>query len=156
MPGQSSAWVVTMAERLSRRVTFARATMDSSRTGAGGAGGAAVCVGTFGERRTVPAGCQERAKPHDRSDQYPVASLAQLGCFTHQDDDMFKLKTRLGFVTLAGALLGCGRGYGSGAPVPPPPPPPPGRTVSAPDPIAFPPTTPTVPPGPPRAVTFGC
>jgi len=65
---------------------------------------------------------------------------------------MFKLKTRLGFVTLAGALLGCGSGYGSTAPVPPPPPPPPGHTVSATDAIVFTPTTLTVAAG--QAVTF--
>src|SRR2546425_7559209 len=108
-----------MAEWLSRRMTWPRETMDSRRTGA------AAWIGTSGERRTVPPGCQERAKAYQRSDQYPVASLAQLGCVTHKDDDMFTLKTRLGFVTLVGALLGCGSGYGSTAPVAPPPPPPP-------------------------------
>lgn len=39
---------------------------------------------------------------------------------------------RLAFVTLAGALLGCGSSYGSTAPSPPaPPPPPPANTVEA-------------------------
>ncbi len=66
---------------------------------------------------------------------------------------MFTLKTRLAFVTLAGALLGCGGGYGSTAP--PPPPPPPAHTVAATDAIVFTPATLTVATGETVTFTFG-
>ena len=71
---------------------------------------------------------------------------------------MFTLKTRLGFVTLAGALLGCGSGYGSTAPYTPPAPPPappPAHTVSATDAIVFTPATLTVAAGETVTFTFG-
>jgi len=59
---------------------------------------------------------------------------------------MATLKTRLGFVTLAGVLLGCGGGYGSTAPPP---------SVAATNAIAFTPATLTIAAGQTVTFTFG-
>lgn len=61
------------------------------------------------------------------------------------------LTKRLGFVTLAGAILGCGSSYGSTAP----PPPPPTNTIEATDAIAFMPATLTVAAGTTVTFSFG-
>jgi len=61
---------------------------------------------------------------------------------------MFRFTTQLAFVSLAGALLGCGGGYGSTAP----PPPPPANTIAATNAIVFTPATLRVSAG--QTVTF--
>lgn len=70
---------------------------------------------------------------------------------------MFRIKTRLAFVSLAGALVGCGGGYGSTAPAspPPPPPPPPANTVAATNALVFTPATLSVAAGQTVTFTFG-
>ncbi|HKA58680.1 MAG TPA: plastocyanin/azurin family copper-binding protein [Gemmatimonadales bacterium] len=70
---------------------------------------------------------------------------------------MFRIKTRLAFVSLAGALIACGGGYGSTAPPPPgpPPPPPPANTVAATNAQVFTPATLTVAAGQTVTFTFG-
>jgi plastocyanin len=70
---------------------------------------------------------------------------------------MFRFKTRLAFVSLAGALVACGGGYGSTAPPPPgpPPPPPPANTVAATNAQVFTPATLTVATGQTVTFTFG-
>lgn len=62
------------------------------------------------------------------------------------------LKTRLTFVSLAGALLGCGGGSGYGSTAPPPPS---ANTVAATNAIAFSPTTLRVNAGDVVTFTFG-
>jgi len=67
---------------------------------------------------------------------------------------MFRFTTQLVFVSLAGALLGCGGGYGSMAPAPPPPPPP-VNTIAATNALVFTPATLRVSAGQTVTFTFG-
>ena len=60
----------------------------------------------------------------------------KLNASSTRQGTVFTLKTRLTFVSLAGALLGCGGGYGSTAP-----PPPADKTVAATNAIVFTPAT---------------
>lgn len=71
---------------------------------------------------------------------------------TYKAGIMFRIRTRLAFVSLAGALVACGGGYGSTAP---PPPPPPGNTVAATNALVFTPATLTVAAGENVTFTFG-
>ncbi len=65
---------------------------------------------------------------------------------------MLTLKTRLGLLTLVGALLGCGSTYGGGGGIVTPPA---GNTIAATDAIVFTPATLTVNAGQTVTYTFG-
>jgi plastocyanin len=80
-----------------------------------------------------------------------MTGLGELDPVTYKAGSMFRIKTRVAFVSLAGALLGCGGGYGSTAP----PPPPPANTVAATNGLIFTPATLHVSAGQTVAFTFG-